>query len=107
MDLSDKISEKIQYEIQLTRILERYNAGCAVTRGAQIGLDAEDSHRLTRTDPIKLARRRFSPLELVSLQRRDLIDFFIHRQYYRSLDPPSRSHTTDFDQHNSPSKVDD
>ena len=43
-------------------------AGCAVTAGAQVGLDVEETQRLTRGDPLRLARRRFSPKEIASLE---------------------------------------
>ena len=44
-------------------------AGCAVTAGALVGLDVEESGRSTRQgDPLRLARRRFSPAEIASLE---------------------------------------
>ncbi len=44
------------------------HAGCAVTAGAQVGLDVEESHRHTHGDPLRLARRRFSAKEIASLE---------------------------------------
>ena len=43
--------------------------GCAVTAGTLVGLDVEESGRSTRQgDPLRLARRRFSPAEIASLE---------------------------------------
>ncbi|CAK0738564.1 hypothetical protein CVIRNUC_001061 [Coccomyxa viridis] len=42
--------------------------GCAVTAGALVGLDVEETQRRTRGDPLRLARRRFSPAEVASLE---------------------------------------
>lgn len=44
------------------------HAGCAVTAGAQVGLDVEETQRHTHGDPLRLARRRFSPKEIASLE---------------------------------------
>ncbi|KAK9829352.1 hypothetical protein WJX72_005328 [[Myrmecia] bisecta] len=41
--------------------------GCAVTNGMRIGLDVERTDRHTRSDPLKLARRRFTPTEVACL----------------------------------------
>ena len=43
-------------------------AGCAVTAGPLVGLDVEASGRHTTGDPLRLARRRFSPAEIASLE---------------------------------------
>ena len=43
-------------------------AGCAVTAGPLVGLDVEASARHTTGDPLRLARRRFSPAEIASLE---------------------------------------
>lgn len=48
------------------------HAGCAVTAGALVGLDVEETQRRTRGDPLRLARRRFSPAEVASLKGRSL-----------------------------------
>ena len=42
-------------------------AGVAVTRGVEVGLDVEDADRTVRGDPLRLARRRFSPAEAACL----------------------------------------
>lgn len=41
--------------------------GCAVAVDAGVGLDVEEAARVTRGDPLRLARRRFSPAEAASL----------------------------------------
>ena len=41
--------------------------GCAVSRGARVGLDIEDGSRGTRQRPLALARRHFSPTEIAAL----------------------------------------
>ena len=41
--------------------------GCAVSRGARVGLDIEDGSRGTRQRPLALARRHFSPAEIATL----------------------------------------
>lgn len=43
-------------------------AGCAVTARPLVGLDVEESGRHTTGDPLRLARRRFSPAEIASLE---------------------------------------
>ena len=50
------------------RSFERFDAGCAVSCGSLVGLDIESDERLTRRNPLALARRHFSPQELASLQ---------------------------------------
>ena len=47
-------------------------AGCAVTAGALVGLDVEETQRHTHGDPLRLACRHFSPKEIVSLEGRSL-----------------------------------
>ena len=42
--------------------------GLAVTLGADVGLDVEALDRAVRGDPLRLARRRFSPAEAASLE---------------------------------------
>ncbi|KAL0047635.1 hypothetical protein WJX82_008143 [Trebouxia sp. C0006] len=42
--------------------------GIAVSCGSVVGLDAEESNRHTKADPLRLARRRLTPLELASLE---------------------------------------
>jgi len=42
-------------------------AGVAVSRGGLVGLDAESSSRLTKYNPVDLARRRFSEREFAVL----------------------------------------
>ena len=44
------------------------HAGSAVTAGAQVGLDVEETQRHTHGDPLRLARRRFSPKEIAGLE---------------------------------------
>ena len=46
------------------------HAGCAVTAGAAVGLDVEETQRCTHGDLLRLARRRFSPAEFASLKGR-------------------------------------
>ncbi len=48
-------------------------AGCAVSLGALVGLDIESAERLTRKDPLALARRYFSPSELAALEGEDAV----------------------------------
>ena len=43
-------------------------AGIAVSCGGLVGLDVEETLRHTRSDPLKLARRRLAPAELASLE---------------------------------------
>ena len=43
-------------------------AGIAIGANRLVGLDVEESSRLTRQDPLKLARRRFASAELAQLQ---------------------------------------
>ena len=43
-------------------------AGIAIGANRLVGLDVEESSRLTRHDPLKLARRRFASAELARLQ---------------------------------------
>ena len=43
-----------------------------MTAGAQVGLDVEETQRHTHGDPLRLARRRFSPKEIASLEGRPL-----------------------------------
>ena len=50
------------------RSSEHFDAGCAVSCGGLVGLDIESDERLTRRNPLALARRHFSPQELASLQ---------------------------------------
>ena len=41
--------------------------GLAVALGVDVGLDVETADRAVRSDPLRLARRRFSPAEAASL----------------------------------------
>lgn len=43
-------------------------AGCAVSRDALVGLDIESEERHMQGDPLRLARRFFSPAELAELE---------------------------------------
>ncbi|KAK9833335.1 hypothetical protein WJX81_007623 [Elliptochloris bilobata] len=43
--------------------------GCAVAVDAAVGLDVEEAERMTRSDPLRLARRRFSAAEAAALER--------------------------------------
>lgn len=43
-------------------------AGCAVAVDAAIGLDVEEAGRAVRSDPLRLARRRFSAAEAAALE---------------------------------------
>lgn len=54
--------------ITVTQPNSDFAAGCAVSRGAAVGLDIESDARLTRKDPLALARRYFSPAELADLE---------------------------------------
>jgi phosphopantetheinyl transferase len=42
--------------------------GCAVSAGAAVGLDCEESSRHTRRDPLGLARRYFHPREIADCE---------------------------------------
>ncbi|CAL8463637.1 g3171 [Coccomyxa elongata] len=42
--------------------------GCAVTAGQLVGLDVEVTNRHTHGDPLRLAKRRFSPAERAALE---------------------------------------
>lgn len=44
------------------------HVGVAVSRGCCVGLDVESTSRLTKSDPLQLARRRFSEREFTVLQ---------------------------------------
>lgn len=44
------------------------DAGCAVTAGQLVGLDVEVTNRHTHGDPLRLAKRRFSPAERAALE---------------------------------------
>ena len=39
-----------------------------MTSGALVGLDVEESQRTTHSDPLRLARRRFSAAEIASME---------------------------------------
>ena len=77
------------------------HTGIAVSCGSPVGLDVEAADRHTRTDVLKLAKRRFAPIELASLEGNDTgvmfllwCNLFHHRR--RSLvrhDSLGRLHT--------------
>lgn len=49
-------------------ILSVSAVGIAVSCGNPVGLDVEAADRHTKTDVLKLAKRRFAPAELASLE---------------------------------------
>lgn len=44
------------------------HAGIAVSCGSSVGFDVEVADRHTKTDVLKLAKRRFAPAEVASLR---------------------------------------
>ncbi|MCO5554824.1 hypothetical protein L7F22_008359 [Adiantum nelumboides] len=70
---------RIAFNISHTRSL----IVCAVTGASQVGIDVEEKYRVTQTDLIKFARRRFSEMEVAQLEQ--LNDLEARKQHFLEL----------------------
>lgn len=71
-----------------------FYAGLAVARGILVGLDVEDSTRLTKSSPLKLAQKRFASREFDVLKGTYFLPYL---QTSESLKFVSISNRTCFD----------